>query len=488
MEILFSDVFGVAPKEVEDYGAFDVSLVSDLPLFVDPFLIFNSHDSKYQRLHKEIVKYLLFLHKKSQGGWLPDGLIEAWYCFPEVKENWLGFSTTGNKGRGLGRKFANALHSNLHTLFDDFERTRITKDIHLEKLCLIESGVGKDSISDFTNNLIHQFLLEYTEKFAVQHIQPALRQRKMVSKVRFNYVTETWRSDEFELPIFDDQHVLLTPTNILTKGDTWINRADLVDGFDWIPDAVSNRALRDQINNYFRSLLPKRRKRPSAKEKSEAVRLTLLRFPDLVDYYIRYKEDRGDEATRISASRVVQARGLYLKQFAQLPSILRSETDFYADGDNTLEAARKRAHFLKDAIESKGCHRLFYSQGKSIEREADLQILYRMTWYGTTYDISREVNDGRGPADFKVSRGAFDKSLVEMKLAGNSHLKRNLRRQSPIYERASDAKATVKVIICFNQAQIDKVHQILAELKMTHDPNVVVIDARMDNKPSGSKA
>jgi hypothetical protein len=79
---------------------------------------------------------------------------------------------------------------------------------------------------------------------------------------------------------------------------------------------------------------------------------------------------------------------------------------------------------LKDVIENKGGHRLFYIDDKPIEREADLQILYRLVWFGTPSDVSREVDDGRGPADFKVSRGAKDKTIVEMKLAKNSHLKR----------------------------------------------------------------
>jgi hypothetical protein len=40
--IYFSDIFGVDPETLDQYGAFDVSLVNDLPLFVDPFLLFNS--------------------------------------------------------------------------------------------------------------------------------------------------------------------------------------------------------------------------------------------------------------------------------------------------------------------------------------------------------------------------------------------------------------------------------------------------------------
>ena len=67
-------------------------------------------------------------------------------------------------------------------------------------------------------------------------------------------------------------------------------------------------------------------------------------------------------------------------------------------------------------------------------------------WFGTPSDVGAEVNDGRGPVDFKISRGAKDKTLVEMKLAKNSHLERNLEKQVPIYQAASDAEHGIKAI------------------------------------------
>lgn len=32
----FSDYFGVLPEVLEEYGAFNISLLGDLPLFIDP--------------------------------------------------------------------------------------------------------------------------------------------------------------------------------------------------------------------------------------------------------------------------------------------------------------------------------------------------------------------------------------------------------------------------------------------------------------------
>ena len=114
--------------------------------------------------------------------------------------------------------------------------------------------------------------------------------------------------------------------------------------------------------------------------------------------------------------------------------------------------------------------------------------MFRLTWFGTPSDISREVNNGRGPVDFKVSRGSKDKSLVEFKLASNSQLSRNLKKQVPIYEKASDTNKSLKVILYSSAEEVTKVQKIIKEEKLEGDNNIILIDARSDNKPSGSKA
>jgi hypothetical protein len=160
MKLYFSDFFEVTASQLKRYGAFDISLVSDLPLFIDPFLLFHSRKPQYRSHHDDIIKYLRFLKGKSANLNLDPDLIQSLYRFPEVDQNWLGFTSEGNKGHGLGRKFANALHRNLHHIFSTFGDEQLTRGSHLEKLCLIDNGVGKDNISDFTTNLIKGFLLK----------------------------------------------------------------------------------------------------------------------------------------------------------------------------------------------------------------------------------------------------------------------------------------------------------------------------------------
>jgi hypothetical protein len=131
---------------------------------------------------------------------------------------------------------------------------------------------------------------------------------------------------------------------------------------------------------------------------------------------------------------------------------------------------------------------LFYAEGKPIRRESDLQIMFNLTWNNTIQDVNREVNNGRGPVDFAISRGRRGKTLVEFKLASNTSLRKNLQNQAEIYQRAGDAEHAIKVIIFFSAAEREKVERTLKELGLANNRDIVLIDAREDNKPSASRA
>lgn len=485
LDIYFTDIFGVKPAILEKVGAFNVSLVNDLPLFVDPFLLFNSKKAEYRSLHDEIIRYLRFLRDRSIEGDIDDGLLEAWFTFREVKQNWLGFSRVGNRGSGLGPDFARSLHRNLHTVFRSFGDETVTRGSHLEKLCLIKDGVGRDKISDFTTTLIKDYLLRYTQQFAQTHLAKQERRVFTVEKVRFNYDTESWQRDHFELPTFGDDFVMLTPKDLLTKDEIWINRPELLHRVDEIGAALPNQTLRAQVDRYFRRQLSKR---PTDKEVRAARARTLEAFPEIIEYYIKLKEETGDQAVSISSQRIRDSERLFIKEVQALRRILAESTGFYQTKGATYEEARARVMFLKDVIENKGGHRIFWVKGEPVRKEPDLHVLYRLTWFRSASDVSREVDDGRGPVDFKISRGAADKSLVEFKLASNPKLKQNLHKQVAVYQKASDARRALKVITYFTAAERTRVDAILKELMLTDRPDIVLIDARSDNKPSGSKA
>lgn len=478
--IYFSDFFDVSTTSISEYGAFDISLINDLPLFIDPFLLFNSEDAKYQELHQAIIRYMLFLKQQSSQD-LKGGLVKAWFHFPEVRQNWLGFSKTGNSGRGLGSSFALSLKRNFTTIFSNFGNEK-ESGTHLGKLTLIKNGVGKDNISDFTCNLIKGYLAEYTQQFALANIHPSKLSKFHIDKTSFNYTTKTWVSKQYTLPKFGSDFVLLTPIDILTKDDAWISHNGFIEDFNSILHSVGNDPLRAQIESYFISQLPIQ----ANKAKREvAIEKVVKKYPVLLDQYVKIQEGSGKDATSISAQKVQAAQQLFVAHLRRLIELL-DETKFYEISTNSNIEGMKRIEYLKHVIEKQDGYRIFYINGKPISRESDLQIMFKLTWFASAYSADAEVNNGRGPSDFLISYGSNDKSIIEFKLAKNSQLERNLQHQAEIYTDASRAThPPIKVILFFKQSELIKVQSILSRLKLDKSKNIVLIDATQ--KSSASK-
>jgi len=478
LRLYFSDFFGVDEDVVESYGAVNISLINDMPLFIDPFLLFNSGKTEYQEIHKQIINYILFLQKQAaKYKAAPNGMLSAWYHFPEIKQTWIGFSLDGNAGRGLGGGFASNLHFGLQTIFRDFGKETITKSPHLEKLCLISANVGRDKISNFTTNFAKKYLLKYTAHFAAEYLEADQCREFAIPKVDFNYNTMTWNSAVFVLPCFNDDFVLLTPRDILTRDDTFISRTDMVRNLQGIVPSVEDATLRFELNTYFTEVLSKKNNEMSRPDKEKAAISLISRHPKLIDYYIKHKEETEQEATSISKQVVQEVKMMFNTQLQELTRLLSVNTDFYKTERDSYDEAYKRVLFLKTVIEDMDGYRIFYLGDKPIKRESDLQIMYRLVWFASEMDVNREVNSGRGSVDFKISRGASNSTLVEFKLASNSKLKKNLAMQVEVYKKASGTDRAIKVIMYFTEDEYAKVSRILNDIGLSGCKDIVLIDA-----------
>lgn len=120
--------------------------------------------------------------------------------------------------------------------------------------------------------------------------------------------------------------------------------------------------------------------------------------------------------------------------------------------------------------------------------DVDPAVLEEYGALATPSDFNAEVNNGRGPVDFKVSRGNKDKTLIEFKLAKNSKLQQNLENQVAIYEAANRTNKSLKAIFYFCDEERQMVQKVLKELKLEADKSIILIDCRRDNKPSASNA
>jgi hypothetical protein len=476
-KLLFSDYFNIEKSVLDEYGALNICLSSDLPLFLDPFLLFASEKNDYKVLHKNIIDHLISLKNiavENRSTAFNNNLFK----FPEIKQNWLGMSKYGNGGKGLGDKFAKNIVEAFNGFYNSFGNEEITEESHIEKLTILNSGVGKDFISDFTTNLIFEYLLNYTEEFALKYLKPN-QIREFNIRCVFDEKLKVWLPKKFKLPFFyledNGDFIVLTPIDILTKDDSIINNNEFYSNFKSVANSIDNLSLRESINEYFRSLLPKK---PKKDDVNYAIKKTSMRFPEIIDYYIKLKEENKEAASNLSKEKIQEILDELIDSLNPLCDYLLQNSDFYSiQPTNSYSESLKRVMFLKSVIENNDGYRIFYNNGKAISKEDTIQRIFRLTWYATPFDVNAEVNNGRGPADYKVSYGAEDSTIVEFKLGKSSSLSRNLANQTDIYKKASKSANDIKVILCYTEGEIKSVERALNKLDLINQENIVIIDA-----------
>jgi len=107
-------------------------------------------------------------------------------------------------------------------------------------------------------------------------------------------------------------------------------------------------------------------------------------------------------------------------------------------------------HF-KRLVEDNQLARLLYDKEGKPKHESAAQLLF----YGiadaycraNNLDLSPESDGGRGPVDFKMSRGFNGKVVVELKLTSNKQLLHGFESQLPIYQRAESAPKGILLVI-----------------------------------------
>lgn len=497
----FSDRFEVDAKTVEDYGAVDISLVCDVPLFIDPMLIFNSNNSEYQKLHQEMIRFFSFLYAKSKEGLSPKE-ISAWFNFSEVPNNWLGYSLVGNKGVALGENYATFLYENIAFAI---ENNSVSKGKHIEKAMLLYDGSGKDKISDLTVNLIKRFLCEYTQEFANRYIDSDFCETFFVDRAYFNYDTESFVSEEYHLPyVFNihgrKEYVLLTPSNILREDEPSINRRDFFDSHEKIRASIENDDLRAYVNNYIAKAVAnymtqqkRNRKKPSEKTihkiEKDAFKEVVARYPILYDYYVALQENNTMAIRQKSFEEFSEQHTLFIDSAKRLIALYDEEQSDYMQPLTAREEAKRRIKYFKHIIEDCDGYKNLYVNGKRISKESDLQRLFQFVWYGTGYKLDAEANNGRGQADFIVSKGSKNQNIVEFKLASNSRLS-HVFEQVKIYEVANQSENSLIVIFYFSEAEHQKTMAMIqaACLEDEIGKSIYIVDCREDNKKSASIA
>jgi hypothetical protein len=258
---------------------------ADLPLGIDPFLLFKSRDPEYRELHGVILNVF-----NAGIGAVRSGNIRqarSILSFPEVPEIGLGYTRGSRRGSGVGTRLTDLI---IETLLGSPQL--VERGVrHIEEMQLLSAGIGPDRISDIVANIVKPFLVSYTQR------QCRIWNIPMSSGVPlshiYNHSSGGWEDSHEELPVseVDNNPILLVPRRIV-RTLPWINYDDFVRGEFSAYLAARREAVRKNLSTGppFEAS-----KGATPKSKADVVAVTRSDIA-LVERYIRAREELAAEA------------------------------------------------------------------------------------------------------------------------------------------------------------------------------------------------
>lgn len=199
----FSAAFGLTLSQAE-LDFVDVELDTDNRLYVDPYAIQIRKDEWSAECGDLIRSFFNAVLDALRSG-QQDRAEHLFSRLHEPNETFLGQSRGKPSGRGVGdnkaQDFLKALRrSRAFT-------TGVLADVSEAELFI--AGVGPDTVSDLTTNILRHQLAEYTKTQCVLH---NIRTHQVVSLGAYWSINESeWVSIAYELPVYRGQPVLLVP-------------------------------------------------------------------------------------------------------------------------------------------------------------------------------------------------------------------------------------------------------------------------------------
>ena len=413
MPITFSEQFNVPSSALESTGVFDVILDVDTRVFIDPALLELCTEPEFVGARSKVEGYFsniitLLRHSKRSGDmyWRrADRLL----TFRELSGTCFGYSQTGTGGNAIGAVLRDAILNTIKELMTEGE----TDPVLFELLGVFQEGIGCDRVSDLITFILREEILQYTQRVGPRQ-----------------YLT--CRNPHHKKPL------LLLPSTILSP----LPIADDFDDIDRI--CQENERVRQEINAYFD--LGKKNKLHKSQilslmHSSLSFRSALVTaYKTIPKNAYDFSSDPAGEYAWLAAARE------YVSEYPLALTGLPLETT-----DDVLSVTRVICDRFKSLIEDNGLSKLLYDSTGAPKHESAAQLLF----FGiadsycdaNNIDLTKEGNNGRGPVDFKLSRGANDKVVVETKLTSNTQLQHGIEIQLPIYMKQEKTKQAIYLII-----------------------------------------
>ncbi len=268
-------------------------LRNDLPLCIDPFLLYKSRDPAFRLLHEQLISH--FRAGMTALAYGKETLAEYILTFPEVAAVGFGYGTSNKRGSGLGKVLRKLLIDTLRA-----SPAILNRQIrHVEEMQLISPGIGPDRVGDIASNIIKDFLITYTQRQCLIHNIP-LHGNLPVEHV-YDEKEREWRDGYYDFPInpHDGGPVLLVPRRIV-RNLPWINYDNFV---------------RTEFRLYLAAKRGKAGRIDVLPSKTEVTTTSRVETA-IIDNYVKQREEQAAEAQPFipSTSNEVIATGDSLKK------------------------------------------------------------------------------------------------------------------------------------------------------------------------------
>jgi len=229
------------------------------------------------------------------------------------------------------------------------------------------------------------------------------------------------------------------------------------------------------------------------KIKKSDLRRTILANPGLLQDLIRQYRSKPAEEYDFSNDPTGQIVWYEIaKEFAEdnpinLSRQLNSKEDVF---QTVIDICN---HF-KYLIENNSLNKMFYAKDGKLRHERFMQLLFfgiaDSYCEANNIDMNREPNAGRGPVDFKFSKGYNAKVNVEVKHTSNTNLYRGYTTQLPIYNKQENTNLSIYLVLETSKTSnaLERIYKLnnKERSKGNRIPEIITADATL--KPSASKS
>lgn len=419
--MLFSEAFDIERTMDDDW--FDLIIDTDTPLFVDPFLIFQDTSNGWAGAHDQLIDHFDRCFKLIAEGNCNEVSLQhkkalALLTFPEPREFCLGYTESGTRGSGGGKKLARLMAV---AMVAAIKRGMMSLP-HFEELGILNERIGPDRISDFTCNVLRSHFIAYTKSVAARH-QISIRPVQ-VPGASYNPARMAWRRENHHLPFnsFNGKPILLVP-------ERFLNHLPALNGEDWWNNYESEQLAND-LNYEIMRKVDKKTIVETARRNLESVRRWVAKKEqERVHPYDTQQDPLGVHQWHSAARSHVDQNPLLLP----LPQ----------DDGTFFDVIDLVVNEFKRFIEQQGGWRLLWNDGNIRDKpEEAAQLLFmgiaRNYCKANDIVVDREVELGRGPVDFKFSNGYAKRALLEIKKLHNGKFWNGLKYQLPSYLESDD--------------------------------------------------